>query len=84
MKYISMKEALDQIKVTNYTWPCFMDNHVGVVAKLKKFKHNFVVLEVKKFMQVAKNEELMMELIFDAMMNKKRLIIDCDAFNIEP
>ena len=35
IEYISMKEALNRVKVINNTWPCFMDCHVGVIEKLK-------------------------------------------------
>ena len=81
---IGKGDFLKRISVVNNSWPCLMDCHANVITYLKQYKSNYTVLGPDDLLPIVKNEEKMISLILDALVNGKSLIINCDAFNIEP
>ena len=61
-----------------------MDCHADVVNYLRKCKTKYTILEPDNFLPIVKNEEKMISLIFDALINQKVLVINCDKFTCEP
>ena len=58
-----------------------MDYGVGVMAHFGKFLNKYHVVELKN--TNFRNENFMMELVFDALMNQKILVIDVDSFKCD-